>query len=641
MAISTSRPPVIAASQSDRFLDRLFGYDYFISYAHKDGLEYPVRLAELLTATGYSVFLDQTEFAVGDELDAETRRRIRMSSYLIVLAGPAAVESEWVQKEVEQFLDTGRTPIVVKLPDLPDQTLAENEVFSPNWIRHTESDRSAPSRGTIEALTRAFKRHRRDIVRKRFLASALVVLAATIGFGSYFWFASQREQHLKEIAAAEAYTTQAREALGRREYQSAALLALAATNVRSDRETTGAQRRILSEAAMIYFGTTIAIGEANAGRPRAVEFSPDESMLAIADNDGRIKIVRSHDGSSVSDVDMSELEYDGVSLGATVTALATSPEALLLAGDDRGRLHWFDWKKLEHFRFVDAHEGPVWDISISHDSAKIATGGEDNVVQIWDTANGRDMGALKEFASKFVGDDPNRVSAISYSPAGNLLAVASQDNTVQVVDFAAEKIVADLDAFPEEGQLGGGWSHYVGAVEWHPSGTLISTGSVDGHLRHWPILDGAPDLSSSVLMAQRVNMKRLLHFQYLAASRYVAGAYDTGDLLIFDTQTGSIVFELAGSLHWTEDLRVSPSGALLAVASGDGLVWVWDLAAVSEPNLVNRLCERLATYGVDVEEEWRNLSSTIKSATAPPRVCDADHRSRVVDPFLMLSPEKR
>lgn len=83
-------------------VDYVFGYDYFISYGHRDGKNYPSRLWDLLTASGFKVCLDDREFLAGENLDAATTRRVRMSRFLVLVARPRAMESDWVFAEVRQ-----------------------------------------------------------------------------------------------------------------------------------------------------------------------------------------------------------------------------------------------------------------------------------------------------------------------------------------------------------------------------------------------------------------------------------------------------------------------------------------------------------------------------------------------------------
>jgi TIR domain len=59
-----------------RTVDFVFGYDFFISYSHHDGLTYPAELKAQLEQAGFKVFLDQTEYVAGVDLRRETRRQV-------------------------------------------------------------------------------------------------------------------------------------------------------------------------------------------------------------------------------------------------------------------------------------------------------------------------------------------------------------------------------------------------------------------------------------------------------------------------------------------------------------------------------------------------------------------------------------
>jgi hypothetical protein len=45
-----------------RAVDWIFGYNFFISYSHGDGMRLPRRIKERLEQAGFRVFLDQTEY---------------------------------------------------------------------------------------------------------------------------------------------------------------------------------------------------------------------------------------------------------------------------------------------------------------------------------------------------------------------------------------------------------------------------------------------------------------------------------------------------------------------------------------------------------------------------------------------------
>ena len=87
-----------------RIADWLFGYDYFISYAHADGHAYTKELTKRLVSQGFECFVDQSEFAAGDNWRREANRALRNTTRLIVIASPAAHQSPAVSDEVRMFL---------------------------------------------------------------------------------------------------------------------------------------------------------------------------------------------------------------------------------------------------------------------------------------------------------------------------------------------------------------------------------------------------------------------------------------------------------------------------------------------------------------------------------------------------------
>src|SRR5438876_9398964 len=95
--------------------DFLFGYDVFISYAWADGTEYPPGLSRRLQERRFKVFLDQEIYLPGEDLSQATRRRVRMSTLLIVILRPSALRSPWVLREVQESLAAGRTPLVINI----------------------------------------------------------------------------------------------------------------------------------------------------------------------------------------------------------------------------------------------------------------------------------------------------------------------------------------------------------------------------------------------------------------------------------------------------------------------------------------------------------------------------------------------
>lgn len=197
----TAEAPTVRAFFLERWLarlrDHLFGFDFFISYAHKDGKEYPEGLVEGLTERGYRVFLDEsgeeTGFVVGEELATAMDQRIRQSTKLILIAGESALRSQWVHKEVEISRDAKRVPVVIDLgqqfksegEDHPLRQILGNTItlFDPEEHVQPTYVPTRPSAHVFEKLEASFKATRKDVLRFRFFlgtAAALLLLIAGV-----------------------------------------------------------------------------------------------------------------------------------------------------------------------------------------------------------------------------------------------------------------------------------------------------------------------------------------------------------------------------------------------------------------------------------------------------------------------------
>jgi hypothetical protein len=93
--------------------ERLFRYDFFISYAWVDGRDYAVALVDQLKARPYRprCFIDHAELG-GGLLDPTIRTALRRSRAMILVGTSGAMKSLEVQTEVTTFASTGNQRIV-------------------------------------------------------------------------------------------------------------------------------------------------------------------------------------------------------------------------------------------------------------------------------------------------------------------------------------------------------------------------------------------------------------------------------------------------------------------------------------------------------------------------------------------------
>lgn len=87
--------------------------DIFISYARADGMKYAIALADQLTSRGFSCRVDVFETEPSRTLPEQIRRDIRRSYLFVLVSTDAAAASEAVAQEIQEFVKSGRTIVVV------------------------------------------------------------------------------------------------------------------------------------------------------------------------------------------------------------------------------------------------------------------------------------------------------------------------------------------------------------------------------------------------------------------------------------------------------------------------------------------------------------------------------------------------
>src|SRR5207253_3930440 len=97
----------------------------FISYSSRDRQE-AFAIKELLEANDAKVWLDYFDIRTSSELRKELRNRVREASIFCLLLSPSAVESRWVDEEIESALAAAGKglrilPLILRPCRIPDK----------------------------------------------------------------------------------------------------------------------------------------------------------------------------------------------------------------------------------------------------------------------------------------------------------------------------------------------------------------------------------------------------------------------------------------------------------------------------------------------------------------------------------------
>jgi hypothetical protein len=290
----------------------------------------------------------------------------------------------------------------------------------------------------------------------------------------------------------------------------------------------------------------VALFNSGTGPIWSVAFVPDGKALALAIDDGTIKLWEPH----ANRVRATLPAHKG-----SIWSVAFSHDGKLLAtASDDGTARLWDTesgKELREFK----HTTAVRAMALSQDGKTLATGGRDGNVRIWNVSTEQEPVLTKGHGGT--------VTALAFSPDGKIVASASGDKTVKLWHVATGQEQVTLS-----GHTGGVYS-----VAFSPCCKKVVSGGWDKTVRIWDV-----DTGEGLAVLQG-HTQDVWSVAFSPDGKTLASGSEDRTVKLWDVDSQRELATLKGHTGTVYGVAFAPDSKTVASAGRNGTVILWDTAA--------------------------------------------------------------
>jgi|GEM_PF-1024351 len=277
----------------------------------------------------------------------------------------------------------------------------------------------------------------------------------------------------------------------------------------------------------------------------AIAVSSDGKLLASGSWD---KTVRIWDISTGNLICKLEGHKDAI------FAVAFSPDSKTVASasSDKTVKLWNAYTG-ELLKTLEGFSEPMWTVAYSPDGTLLATAGLGKSITLFDAQSGAPLGTLDGHTEG--------VFSVAFSPNGKLLLSTSADKTIRLWDVKAKKLLRTFE----------GHTEYVLSGAFSPDGKLVASAGTDKTIRVWNVETGE---LVHILEGHTNNLRQLL---FAPNGKTLISSSEDKTVKIWDVETGKCLKTLEGHTDTVYSVAISPNGRLLFSAGADKTIVVWSI----------------------------------------------------------------
>jgi len=374
---------------------------------------------------------------------------------------------------------------------------------------------------------------------------------------------------------------------------------LAASEARRAREQTQAadqlrRRALLLASALVVAGilAVVAVIFGNQSRREAqIALSRELAAAALTNlaEDRERSILLSLEAlSSAHTLQAEEVLHEAITtsrlrrtfeLDSEGWGLAYSPDGRYIAtGEISGQIIIWEVDTGDVHLTLGPHEGSyVNDLDFNSDGSLLASAGDFDT-RLWDVATGEELLRMDAHRPDFDEDAENWIIGVDFSPDDKLLATSSWNSTAILWDVDASLAAGSGEIM----HILTGHTNPLWQINFSRDVSRVATASHDGTAKIWDVASGEELLTLQVADAQEeLGIESVVFTRDGAQVVVVGGTTGSAEMSVWDASTGERLYEFYGHNAFLQNVKLSPTGSLMATGGGDTTAKVWDLSGVT------------------------------------------------------------
>lgn len=298
-------------------------------------------------------------------------------------------------------------------------------------------------------------------------------------------------------------------------------------------------------------------------------------------------------GRRTSEVEASDPPLAVLRVGSgTVWGVAFSPaDATLAMAIEDGTIKLWDLQTRTISATLTGHRSSAWTVAFNRDGSRLITSGDDNTAFVWDLSTNKPLFTLQTSAAAraavfdrdskeaFTGDrqgfvrvwDMNDGKQVrDWKHSGAIFAMALAPDGKTVASGGTERVVRLWDARTGQERLPlNGHTGPIYALSFRPDGKMLASAGWDRKIRLWDPGNG------TLLTSLEANGRDVWALDFSPDGKLLASAGQDGVVHVWSTESGQLVTSLRGHDGTVHCVAFSRDGSQIASGGRDGTVHLW------------------------------------------------------------------